>query len=82
MFAFLALAAAANAWQLRSTGPPRSAYFWIYAAISLGMVLSAVVLFAVRGSWAHWVLALEAVEIALFAAFWLVQTKEHWWETT
>jgi hypothetical protein len=42
----------------------------------------AVVLFAVRGSWAHWVLALEAVEIALFAVFWLVQTKEHWWETT
>jgi hypothetical protein len=27
------------------------------------------------------VLVLEATEITLFAAFWLVQTKEHWRET-
>jgi hypothetical protein len=82
MFVFLALAAAANAWQLKDTGPPRSPYFWIYSAIAVLMIASGVLLFILHGSWDHWVLFVEAVEITLFAVFWLVQTKEHWWETT
>ncbi len=82
MFAFLALAAASNAWQLRHTGPPRSPYFWIYAAIAVLMVLTGLLLFVGPDSWDHKVFAIEIVEITLFAVYWLVQTKEHWWETT
>lgn len=82
MFACLAFAAAANAWQLRTTGPPRSPYFWIYSGIAVGMVAAGALLLVDAGSWAHRVLIIEVVEITLFAVFWLVQTKEHWWETT
>jgi len=82
MFFFLALAAAANAWQLRNTGPPRSPYFWIYSAIAVLTASAAPLLWLLRDSWDHWVLILEIIEICLFAVYWLVQTKEHWWETT
>jgi hypothetical protein len=82
MFACLAFAAAANAWQLRSTGPPRSPYFWIYSAIAVGMVATGGLLLVDAQTWDHRVLVIEVVEIVLFAVFWLVQTKEHWWETT
>lgn len=82
MFASLAMAAAANAWQLKDSGPPRSPYFFTYAAISAAMVAAGVILFAFHGSWEHWLLFVEVIEIGLFAILWLVQTKEHWWETT
>ena len=45
------------------------------------MIAAAVVMFPLGSSWVHMVLVLEATEIALFAVFWLAQTKEHWHET-
>jgi hypothetical protein len=45
------------------------------------MVATAVVLFTVGSDWQHMVLILETIEITLFAAFWLVQTAQHWNET-
>lgn len=80
MFLLLAVAVGLNAWERRSD-PGRRAYFWLYGTIAVGMVLAGVVMFPLGSSWAHMVLVLEATEIVLFAAFWLVQTHEHWNET-
>jgi hypothetical protein len=80
MFAFLAAAVAGNAWERRGSESGRM-YFWLYTAISASMVVAAVVLLAVRSQFEHAVLVLETIEILLFAAFWLVQTREHWNET-
>jgi hypothetical protein len=80
MFAFLAAAVAGGAWQLCHS-PTDRVYFWIYTAIALLMVATAVVLFTVGSDWQHMVLILETIEITLFAAFWLVQTAQHWNET-
>jgi hypothetical protein len=52
----------------------------VYAAIAVAM-LAALVAFPLAGhflDWTHWILWIEAVLISLFAAFWLVQTKELW----
>ncbi len=80
MFGFLAAAVAGNAWERRGSATGR-AYFLLYGVISVSMVVAAVVLLAVRSRFEHTVLLLESIEIALFAAFWLVQTHEHWYET-
>jgi hypothetical protein len=80
MFAFLAAGVAGGAWQLRHSQTDR-VYFWIYAAIAVLMVATAVVLLTVGSGWQHMVLILETIEIALFAAFWLAQTAQHWNET-
>jgi hypothetical protein len=80
MFLFLAIAVAINAWQHRGDPAPRS-YFWLYAAIAFMMVAAGAVMFPLGSRWDHMVLVLEATEITLFAVFWLVQTKEHWYET-
>ncbi len=80
MFLFLAIAVGLNAWQRRDDPAPR-VYFWLYASIAFLMVAAAAVMFPMGSSWDHMVLVLEATEITLFAAFWLVQTKEHWNET-
>lgn len=80
MFGFLAASIAGNAWQRRGSREART-YFWLYAAIAAAMVASAVGMFAFESDWQHMVLILEATEIALFAAYWLVQTRELWNET-
>jgi hypothetical protein len=80
MFAFLAVAVAQNAWQRRGSPSPR-VHFWLYTTIAVLMIGAAIVMFPLGSRWAHMVLVLEATEIALFAAFWLVQTHEHWNET-
>jgi hypothetical protein len=77
MFLFLAVAVAQNAWQ-RRRDRGRRMHFWLYTTIAALMVASAVVMFPLGDSWDHMVLVLEATQIALFAAFWLVQTHEHW----
>ena len=79
MFAFLAVAVALNAWGHRYT---RGLYFWLYAVIAALMVFAAIVIFAVGTRWDHGVLILETIEIAMFAAFWIVQTVEQWSDTT
>lgn len=80
MFAFLAAAVAVNAWERRDDRATR-VYSWLYAVIAAAMVLAAVVMFPLGSGWAHMVLVLEATEVALFAAFWIVQTIELWDET-
>ena len=80
MFVFLALAIGTNAWERRRRTDKRI-YFRIYAAIAGLMVLVGVVMLPIQGQWRHTVLVLEAIEILLFAAFWSVQTREHWYET-
>ena len=80
MFGALAFAIASNAWQRRGSSTGRW-YFWIYAGTALLMVASVAVMYPLDSRWTHMVLLLEATEIGLFAAFWLVQTKEHWNET-
>jgi hypothetical protein len=80
MFAFLAAAVGGAAWQLRNR-PTDRFYLWIYTAIAALMVAAALFLFTVGSSWEHRTLILETIEIALFAAFWLAQTAQHWNET-
>jgi hypothetical protein len=80
MFFFLALAVGGNAWDRRGGPTPRT-YFWLYASIAAAMVIAPAIMVPSGSDWRHMVLALEATEIALFAVFWLVQTKEHWNET-
>ncbi len=80
MFSFLALAVGGNAWDRRRDPAPRT-YFWLYAAVAAAMVIAPAIMFPLGPRWDHMVLVLEATEIALFAVFWLVQTREHWSET-
>ena len=80
MFLLLAVAVGLTAWERRND-PGRRVYFWLYGTIAAAMVLAGLVMFPFGSSWTHMVLVLEATEITLFAAFWLVQTREHWDET-
>ena len=79
MFVFLAGAVGGNAWEHRDRAP--RPYFWMYAAIVASMSAAALILVALSSGWRHVQLFLEGTQITLFAAFWLVQTKEHWNET-
>lgn len=88
MFAFLAAAVASNAVDSRKRPDERS-YVWLYAGIALLMAAAALLLPVVAmmlrrwgSGWNHIVFFLEATEIALFVAFWVVQTKQHWGETS
>ena len=80
MFLFLALAVGGNAWERRND-PTARTYFLLHAGIAVAMIAVPVALFPFGSSWAHMVLVLEAVEITLFAVFWLAQTREYWNET-
>jgi len=80
MFLFLALAVGGNAWRLRNDASARR-YFAAYVAIATGMVVAPLVMFPLGSGWDHMVLVLETVMIGLFAAYWLLQTREHWNET-
>jgi hypothetical protein len=89
MFGLLAINALVNGYNLYETRkhqPPPPApqkravwRFNTYTAIGTFMLVFALVfLFIVRPLWDQWVFGLEAIEIGLFAAFWLVQTVELW----
>ena len=80
MFLFLALAVGGNAWELRND-PSARGYFATYVAIATGMIIAPLVMFPLGSDWNHMVLVLETVMIVLFAAYWLLQTREHWNET-
>jgi hypothetical protein len=78
MFACLAVAVAANAWQLRHD---RGRWFRAYLAIAVSMPVAGLLVWAASiatGGWDHAVLVLETVEIGLFAAFWSLQTVRDW----
>jgi hypothetical protein len=52
-----------------------------YAAVAGAMLgASAVILILAAAGWDHWVLAIEAALIFLFAVFWVLQTAELWSE--
>ena len=91
MFGLLGINALVNGYNLYETrkhqpdpppGQPRKRVDWrfnTYTAIGTFMLVFALVfLFIVRPRWEQWVFGLEAIEIGLFAAFWLVQTVELW----
>ena len=76
MFVFLIGAVVSKAIGDWRTEPRR--YAPMYAAIGGLMALGGVVISLLRIGGDHTVLVLEAFEITLFAAFWMVQTVENW----
>lgn len=78
LFVFLALGIASTVLQRRRR-PERRRFFLAYGAILAAMVVAAIVIPLIP-DWDHSLLFLEAVEIALFGLFWLLQTYEHWHE--
>jgi hypothetical protein len=77
MFAFLAAAISANAWDQRKTR--RTALTRAYVAIAILMAAGALIpLSSIFGE--HAIFTQEAYEIALFVIYWLVQTVENWRE--
>ncbi|HEV3472748.1 MAG TPA: hypothetical protein VG408_06025 [Actinomycetota bacterium] len=77
MFVFLIGAVGSRAWAYRGEWRV-SWYFRLYLMVGLLMALGGLAIWLSRVFEDHTVFALEAYEIVLFAAFWLVQTKEHW----
>jgi hypothetical protein len=61
--------------------PERDWGFNWYGAVAGAMLgASAVILILAAAGWDHWVLAIEAALILLFAVFWVLQTVELWTE--
>lgn len=81
MFVALAIAVGSTARERRGRQDQRS-FRLLYSVISVLMVAVGLVMLLFLRDWRHMVLALETVEIILFAVFWLAQTNEHWHETT
>ena len=77
----LAIAVGCNARERRGQQGKQS-FRLLYSAISVLMIAVGLVMLLFFGDWRHMVLALETIEIILFAVFWLAQTNEHWYETT
>lgn len=77
MFGCLAAAAVVNALECRRFG--LRWYVWLYGLIAV--LMGAAALLIIVPDWDHKTLALEIVEIALFAGFWIVQTRELWHTT-
>jgi hypothetical protein len=82
MFVFIDLNVLLNGYNLyrsRQNHPELGVVTWHnrYTSIGLVMIVSAVVIVLSHGK-AHWVLVLEASQIALFTLFWICQTVELW----
>lgn len=80
MFFCIFIVVCINARGYKDKGPATSVRNR-YGAIAVAMGASFVV-FPVTGclGWRHWVLGIEVALISLFAAFWLIQTKDLWHE--
>lgn len=80
MFVCIFIVVCINALQYRDKGPATSVRNR-YGAIAVAMGTSFVV-FPLAGclGWDHWVLGIEVALLSLFAAFWLIQTKDLWHE--
>ncbi|WP_182113872.1 MULTISPECIES: hypothetical protein [unclassified Actinotalea] len=80
MFAGIVVVVAINAWQDQVAR--RARYARVYAVIALAMLVTlagvGLLRFVVVPEWTHAVLVVEALLVAEFAAFWLVQTVELW----
>jgi hypothetical protein len=75
MFALLAVAVIVRARRHQGSG---SWYLRLYAAVAVTMVIVGPALWALKVGGEGRILVLEAVEIAAFAVFWIVQTSEQW----
>lgn len=77
MFACITVVVALNGWTIWAR---EKRFFNRYMLIALAMILVIVVcgLLIATTDWDHGVLVLEAVLIALFAAFWFLQSSELW----
>lgn len=75
MFVFLGCAVACNVRQ-SARGTDGHPFRRWYLAIVVLMAVAGVGFFSLYGTWPHAILWLEAVEIALFATFWIVQSVE------
>ena len=82
MFAALGIAILASARKARSSDKDERNYELFYYAIVGLMFLSGLIINiivpALNVEWDHQVMVLEAVEISLFAAFWLAKTRQQW----
>jgi hypothetical protein len=80
LFVLIAVVVLINALRYRRQGDGGSIAGNPYSIIAGLMALSAIVfgVLAWLTPWQHAILCLEVVQIALFAAFWLIQTKELW----
>lgn len=76
MFLFLIGAVVGKALQHREKST--KSYLRLYSGLALVMPIGGVVIACTRVFGDHTVFALEAFEIVLFAAFWVIQTKENW----
>jgi hypothetical protein len=83
-FVFLWFAIAFNVWEHRKAPegeqdpPERTVFLRLYAAVALLMVAGFVMIPVIWGDSQHKLLWLEAWEIVLFAAYWILQTAENW----
>jgi len=80
LFVLIAVVVLINALRYRRQGDAGPVAGNPYSIIAALMALSALVfgLLAWLTEWQHAILCLEVIQIALFAAFWLIQTKELW----
>ena len=80
LFVLIAVVVLINALRYRRQGDAGPVAGNPYSIIAALMALSALVfgLLAWLTEWRHAILCLEVIQIALFAAFWLIQTKELW----
>ncbi len=80
LFVLIAVVVLINALRYRRQGDAGRVAGNPYSIIAALMALSAVVfgLLAWLTPWQHAILWLEVLQIALFATFWLIQTRELW----
>ncbi|MBY5163016.1 hypothetical protein [Salsipaludibacter albus] len=76
MFGCLVVAVWINGRESGATG--QSAYRAAYRAIAIAMVAPALLFLPAFAGFAHRVFVVEAIEIVLFAVFWIVQTRQFW----
>jgi len=67
-----------NAFAARSVSSRWALAYAVLGATMLLTLSAVVALNATIGGWGHAVLVVEALLVALFAAFWVLQTVEHW----
>jgi hypothetical protein len=76
MFACLAAAVWINGRESAEDRQP--GYTAVYRTIAIAMVLAGLLLLPVFTGFAHRLFVVEAIEITLFAVFWIVQTRQFW----
>ena len=76
MFGCLVVAVWINGRESGATG--QSAYRAAYRTVAVAMVAPALLFLPVFSGFVHRVFVVEAIEIVLFAVFWIVQTRQFW----